>query len=217
MTTIINPVNPIARTTTVKPELTLGRATAAATVLRRARLGNSTEDISYSPTGAFGGQFLILDGYDVLLLAPAGSGEHGVQKLFDVRGLAVTGAPRGLAFLESERLFVVNDLRRRSTLLLADLRGRPAGERTIQYPKGFAPDQVEGLDAIDAPSLTQGTGELLVLSALSFTPGLRSHLELLIRSGNSYLTSRDVVPADPVGSSFVAGAAFRQRLAALRE
>ncbi len=203
-------------TTNIKPTFTPAGETTAATVLRRARLGNSTEDISYRPSGVLAGQFIVLDGYDVLLVPPKGAG-GGPQKLFDVRGLAVTGAPRGIAFLESERLFVLNDLRRRSTLLLADLKGRATGERTIQYPARFAPDQVEGLDAVAAPTLTGSTGELLVLSAISFTPTLRSHLELLTRSGDTYRTSRDIVPAEPLGSSFVAGAAFRSGLAPLRE
>ena len=37
------------------------------------------------------------------------------------------------------------------------------------------------------------------------------------RDGDSYRTSRDIVPDEPLGSSFVAGAAFRRGLAALRE
>ena len=197
--------------------ITVAGETTAATVINRARLGNSTEDISYSPNGTFGGQFIILDGYDVLLLPPMGAGSRGPQKLFDVRGLNITGAPRGLAFLESEKLFVLNDLRRRSTLLLANLKGGAAGERTIQYPEGFAPEQVEGLDAMAGPSLNLRSGETLALAALRFTPALESRLEILTRFGDTYRTSREVIPPDPVGTSFVAGAAFRSGSGARRE
>ncbi|MBV9924662.1 MAG: hypothetical protein JOZ96_06425 [Acidobacteria bacterium] len=205
-------ISPIANLAAVRPEVSL--AGPAVTVVARARLGNSTEDISYSPSGAFAKQFVVLDGYDVLLLPPAGGAP---EKLFDVRGLAVTGAPRGLAFLESEQLFVFNDLRRRSTLLLANLKGGAAGERTVQYPDGFAPDQVEGLDSMLVPAPTRAAGDQLVLSATRFSPALESRLEILTRFDNTYRTAREVLPPDPVGTSFVAGAAFRQGLTARRE
>jgi hypothetical protein len=214
MTTTVNPVNPAARITTTRSELIF--ASPAATVVARARLGNSTEDISYSPAGAFGGHFIVLDGYDVLLLPPAGA-DAAPKKLFDVRGLAVTDAPRGLAFLESEKLFVFNDVRRRTTLLLADPQGSAAGERTVQFPDGFAPDQVEGLDAMPSFVFRTGPGEQLVISAIRFTPALESRLEILTRFNETYRSTREVLPPDPVGTSFIAGAAFRQGLTVRRD
>jgi len=205
----------IARPTIDTTTFNTGAANVTATAVRRARLGNSTEDISYSPRGTFGGQFIILDGYDVLLLTPGKDGTP--QKLFDVRNLAVTGAPRGFAFLESEQLFVFNDLRRRSTLLLADLKGRPAGERTILFPDGFAPDQLEGIDAMPSSLVSpRFGGEQLLVAANKFTPAPSSRLEVLTRFDTTYRTTRDVMPPAPVGTSFVAGAAFRQGLTALR-
>jgi hypothetical protein len=51
----------------IKTETASGAgATTTPTVVRRARLGNSTEDISYSPHGTFAGRFIVLDGYTVL-------------------------------------------------------------------------------------------------------------------------------------------------------
>ena len=175
------------------------------TIVRRARLGNATEDISYIGNG----QMAVLDGYDLLLVPFAQTTDPRVRtrKLFDVRGLAITGAPRGVAYLATEGLYAFNDLRRRSTILLAGPRGEAAGERTIQYPPGFLPDQLEGIDAM---TVAQGLGktDLLLVSAITFGPELQSRLEVLIRSGKSYNISREVMPPDPVGTSFVTGAAF---------
>jgi hypothetical protein len=151
----------------------------------------------------------VLDGYDLLLvpLATATDPRVRTRKLFDVRGLAVTGAPRGVAFLASEGLYAFNDLRRRSTILLAGGRGDPAGERTLQYPAGFSPDQVEGIDAMP---VAQGLNrsETLLVSAITLGPELQSRLELFTRLGSTYRPAREVLPPDPVGTSFVAGAAF---------
>jgi hypothetical protein len=175
------------------------------TIVRRARLGNSTEDISYIGNG----QMAVLDGYDLLLvpLAQTTDPRARTRKLFDVRGLAVTGAPRGVAYLAAEGLYAFNDLRRRSTILLAGARGEAAGERTLQYPAGFAPDQVEGIDAM---TVAQGLGktDLLLVSAITFGPELESRLEIFTRSGKAYRVSREVMPPDPGGTSFVSGASF---------
>src|SRR3954469_14530708 len=122
------------------------------TIIRRARLGNSTEDIAYIGSG----QMAVLDGYDLLTVPVAPTVDpraNKVQKLFDVRGLAIQDAPRGVAYLATEGLFAFDDIRRRSTILLADRRGGAQGERTLQYPAGYSPDQVE---AIDSMTVAQG-------------------------------------------------------------
>jgi hypothetical protein len=176
------------------------------TIVRRARLGNSTEDISYMGNG----QMAVLDGYDLLLvpIAPTlGPRTDKMQKLFDVRGLAITGAPRGVAYLATEGLYAFNDLRRRSTILLAGRKGEPSGERTLQYPAGFSPDQVEGIDTM---TVAQGLGktDLLLVSAITFGPELESRLEIFTRADQTYRVSREIMPPDSVGTSFVAGASF---------
>lgn len=176
------------------------------TIIRRARLGNATEDISYMGDG----QMAVLDGYDLLLVPVAPTlnpRANRTQKLFDVRGLAVTGSPRGVAYLATEGLYAFNDLRRRSTILLAGRKGDPQGERTLQYPAGFSPDQVEGIDSM---TVAQGLGrsELLLVSAITFGPELQSRLEIFTRLGQTYRTSREIIPPDPIGNSFVSGASF---------
>jgi hypothetical protein len=174
------------------------------TPIRRARLGNATEDISYLGNG----QMAVLDGYDLLLVPFASTDPRArTRKLFDVRGLAITGAPRGVAFLASEGLYAFNDLRRRSTILLAGARGDAAGERTLQYPAGFSPDQLEGIDSMPVAQGLSKT-DLLLVSAVTLAPELQSRLEVFTRLGSTYRVSRDVMPPDPVGASFVSGAAF---------
>lgn len=175
------------------------------TIVRRARLGNSTEDISYLGNN----QMAVLDGYDLLLVPFGQQADPRVRtrKLFDVRGLAVTGAPRGVAYLASEGLYAFNDLRRHSTILLAGAKGQPAGERTLQYPAGFPPDQLEGIDAMPSAQGLKG-GDLLLVSAVTFGPELESRLEIFTRIGSNYRIAREVLPPDPVGTSFISGASF---------
>src|ERR1700750_867777 len=53
-----------------------------------------------------------------------------------------------------------------------------------------------------------GSGDQLLVSAITFGPELESRLEVFTRSGQTYRISREIMPPDPVGTSFVAGASF---------
>lgn len=184
------------------------------TTVRRARLGNSTEDIAYMGNN----QMAVIDGYDLLLVPTAPTlGPRGdvVQKLFDARGLAIQDSPRGLAFLASEGLFAIGDLGRPTTVLLADKRGTPSGERTLQYPAGYSPNFIEGLDSITVSQGSVKTDQLLV-SAIQFGLEIESRLEVFTRGGSVYRGTREVMLPDPLGTSYVAGASFVPASAATR-
>src|SRR6185295_8531462 len=56
-------------------------------------------------------------------------------RLFDVLGLAIKAAPRGIAFATSKNLFVFNDDAQTGRLFFTDQRGIPRGSVEVQYPQ----------------------------------------------------------------------------------
>src|SRR5688572_19251471 len=76
---------------------------SAQTVLKRARLGNNTEDMEFIKSGRYANRIAILDGYEVLSLPAKGQGHGGVQKLFNLNRLPIIIRPTGMAYVESER------------------------------------------------------------------------------------------------------------------
>jgi hypothetical protein len=170
-------------------------------IIARKRLGSTTEDITFITDGPFANFFAVMDGYEVLAVPSSPRGLQLPRKLFDLRGLGIQTAPRGIAYLESEGLFVVNDPRQRSTLFLADFEGQPMGTRTIQYPAGYMPQHLEGIT-----TRKSATGEQLIMSALQLGPTQESRLEVLdLVNGSTYQTVQEIRPDPPVGTSFISG------------
>ena len=149
---------------------------AAQTVLNHARLGNNIEDITFVNKGPLANQIVMLDGYEVFGL-PVEEERHGggggddndgndngnhngndgchnqsAHKLFDLRGLPIQIAPRGIAYVESENLFVMDDPSQRTKLFFVDSNGHLQATRTIQYLNGFEPVHLEGLAYLPANS-----------------------------------------------------------------
>src|SRR5262249_16668425 len=79
---------------------------SAQTVLARARLANDAEDAEYIRSGIYAGQIAVVDGFDVYGFPALGHGHGGIHKLFSLKNVPLTGGPRGIAYVESERLFV---------------------------------------------------------------------------------------------------------------
>jgi len=122
-------------------------------VLDRARIGGYSEDITFVTKGALSNQLIVLDGYDVFGIPGQAHGNPPMKKLFDLKGLGIEIAPRGIAYIESERLFVANnDFPEPTTLFLFDHKGHPQGTRTIQYLNGYLPVHLEGMEYIPATS-----------------------------------------------------------------
>jgi hypothetical protein len=170
-------------------------------IIARKRLGNTTEDITFITNGPFANFFAVMDGYEVLAVSSSPRDIRLPRKLVDLRDLGILVAPRGIAYLESEGLFVVNDIRQRSTLFLADVKGQPIGTRNIQYPDGFMPQHLEGIT-----TRKSGSGEQLIMSAIQLGPTLESRLEVLdLVERSTYQTVQEIRPDKPVGTSFVSG------------
>jgi hypothetical protein len=123
----------------------------AQTVLQRARIGGYAEDIEFVSRGTYADHVVMVNGKEVLGIANEGGPNQPLRKLFDLKATAITHST-GIAYIESEKLFVVNDPTQRNKLFVVDDFGRPQGTRTIQYLNGYSPAHLEGLAYIPAGS-----------------------------------------------------------------
>lgn len=200
---------------------------AAQTVLNRARLGNNVEDITFVKKGPLANQIVMLDGYEVfsLPIEEAGHGgggdddndgnghgnDHGdddchnqtITKLFDLRGLPFQVAPRGIAYVEPENLFVMNDPLQATKLFFVDRNGRLQATRTVQYLNGFEPLHTEGLAYLPANSPI--FPDRLVMVAWDDDPdcgGQGSRLEVMTRQGQ---VVSEIFPDVPLRCNTIVG------------
>lgn len=184
-------------------------AADAQTVVGRARLGNSTEDITFINKGLYKDTIAVMDGTEIIII-PAGKvkpKDAATVAPFKLPLNQLNVSPRGLAYVESESLFVYNDPAQRGKLFFCDEAGAAAAPRTIQYQGGFFPGHVEGLDYIPANSPVYP--DHLVMSAIEFleTGESVTHLEIIRRDG---VVVAEVIPAgQPVDGSYVTGVAFQ--------
>ena len=186
--------------------LAAASAASAQTVVSRTRIGGYAEDMAYASGGALKDNIIITDGYDIYA-APASKKEKGrepLTRLFDIKGLGVDVNPRGITYVESEDLFVVNDIAHRSTLYFFDAQGQPRGTRKITYPGGYAPEHLEGMGYIPASSAFYP--DHLIQVALDTLNG-PSRIEILTRAGQVVKEVVPVWPADYDGS-FMGDVAF---------
>lgn len=168
-------------------------------ILQHARLGNNTEDITFISNGPLAGQIAMMDGYEVRGILAKGGTAH---KLFDVRRLGITFAPRGIAYVSSGQLFALDDGIQQTKIFFADDRGRPKGTSTIHYLNGYFPDFLEGLGYI--PTNAQSFPGHILLSTVIFNPQA-SRIEVLRRDGH---VDAEIIPADPLSSSYITGVSY---------
>ena len=151
--------------------LVLAASLAAATgfaghgpkVVKRERLGNNSEDITYVSKGKHQGHVAIVDGREVLVVDASKSKQGNAKSAFDFEGWALGGAPRGIAFVESEERFYFNDPTHLDMLIIADDRGEFVETRTITYLGGFTPAHCEALSYIP-PGSPQYPDHLLMVT-----------------------------------------------------
>lgn len=107
----------------------------AQTVVQRARLGHSVEDLDTVDKS-----LAVLDGQEVYLADAKGR----FQKLFDVRDGGADHCT-GFAYVPTEKAFLVLDSTKRDRFFVFDRKGAPLGTRPIAYPGGLTPTHVEAL------------------------------------------------------------------------
>ena len=113
-------------------------------VLQRERLGTYIEDIDFVPNGPFANQIIMLVGYAVYGIPSKARSHDPIRMLFDLRR-QILGAPTGITYIASERLFAVVDAAQPTNLLVFDSRGDPLPPRPIHYLGDLLPDHIEGL------------------------------------------------------------------------
>jgi hypothetical protein len=145
-------------------------------------------------------------------LGPTG---RPAPKLFDVLGLAIKAAPRGIAFAASKNMFVFNDDAQTGKLFFTDQRGIPRGSIDVQYPQA-APDFVEALDYIPATARTFGDSLVMVAIYLDDTSpsGLQSRLQIIDLSGR---VLSEIIPQPEISQLFLTGVAVKSTPKALSQ
>ncbi|HEY0319872.1 MAG TPA: hypothetical protein VGC66_02770 [Pyrinomonadaceae bacterium] len=199
-------------------------------IIRRTRLGNDTEDITFPAVQLRGNTVAIMDGYEVLGLPPSTSvppvivqstaragGAQAVQtasativrqapKLFDVLGLKLKGGPRGITYADSQSLYVFNDPTQNTALFLADNRGQAQKTIFIQYPNDEAPQAVEGLAYIPRTATQFPDHLVMVTSFPDPDNGIQARLEIINFKGQ---VAREIVPQGDLASVFLTGVCFK--------
>jgi WD40 repeat protein len=127
-----------------------------------------------------------------------------VPRLFDVLGLGIKAAPRGIAYDPIRRGFAFSDTTQTATLFLTDENGQATQTINIQYPND-QPVGVEGLAYIPSNSPESGNTFVLVAS-FNTDDGLQSRLEFIDSNG---VVVREIVPQGDLAFVFLTGVCFR--------
>ena len=148
----------------------------AQTVVRRARLGNNTEDITFVNTGPLAKHIVIVDGVEVWAFPAQGKGRAKPRMLFDLSGMDMNWEPRGITWFASSQLFALND---KTDLVMVDHRGRVVERTPFVFPAGYEPEHLEGLAYL--PHDSSFYPDHLMLVAMGGDPYTR--LEIIRRDG----------------------------------
>jgi catechol 2,3-dioxygenase-like lactoylglutathione lyase family enzyme len=174
-------------------------------VVQRQLVGRYIEDLDFVSSGSLAGHIVMLNGYLVHGIPANASSDSAVRTLFDLRQ-QILGAPRGIAYVASERLFALVDAAQPTSLFLVDRRGTPSPPRPIQYLDGFLPDHMEGLAYVPATS-PRFPDHLLTVTwqFLDDAPFLRCRIQVIRRDGQ---VAAEVPVPDDISINFVLGVAF---------
>lgn len=172
-------------------------------VITRGFTGTYIEDLEFVERGPFANHLIAVEGDGIYGAPLPAAGRGALRKLVDFRGV-LTVLPRGIAYIETERAFVVLDGSACTNLVLFDAgSGRMSGRRTIQHLNGFAPGYCEGLAAIP-PSSPQFDGDLLV--AAMDTAASTARIEVVRPDGQ---VVQEIIPPQPAASNVISGISFQ--------
>jgi hypothetical protein len=184
--------------------LTLSEAySPAQTILARARLSNDAEDAEYIRSGKYAGQIAVVDGFDVYGFPAFGHGHGGIHKLFTVKNVPLTGGPRGIAYVDSERRFVFTDINTPGALFFTDQDGNFVETRALTLPQDFEPDAAEAVTYIPAGSQFYPDHLLVVEEGGDFDSV--QHVEVVRRDG---MVVAEIVPDQIVQDFFLTGVSY---------
>lgn len=123
-------------------------------------------------------------------------------KLFNVLGLKIQAAPRGITFDPVTRNFAFTDTVQTGTLFFCDSQGKPTQNLNIRYPNG-QPLFVEGLATIPA-NAPEFPNTFVEVALFQDDPATR--LEIIDANG---LVVREIIPEGDPGALFLTGVSFR--------
>lgn len=151
------------------------------TVVSHTRIGGYAEDITYVGSGSLKDKIVLIDGYEVFAVENAQKPKGSMDKLFDVKIPEIDFRPNGIAYVESEGLFVINDVSHPTKLFSFDQQGKFKGTRPIQYlDSGYVPAHMEGLAYI--PSSSPIFPDHIIVTVLDTLNG-PSRIEVMQRNG----------------------------------
>ena len=183
----------------------------AQTVVRRARLGSNTEDITYvnSETGPLARTMVVLDGYDVLG-AKVAKGSHrplALKKLFDVRNLPFASFPRGVTWATHNGRFYFTDPGAPGQLVMVSDTGQSLGALAVTFPAPPAGTSLVGLEGLGyVPSDAAMYANQLVVAANLWDSNLSQYVpHVYVVSPADGTTSLDVAIALP--NAYITGVA----------
>src|SRR5256885_681024 len=171
-------------------------------VLKRARLGNNAEDMEFIRSGRFANQLAIIDGFDVVGVPAMGHGHGGVRKLFGIKKLPLLVRPAGIGYVESERLFVLNDIQQPDQLIFSDDNGNPAGTRTVSFPAGTS---VGGVEAIGYISRGSSFFPDHLFEVIYVRPDFTEQIEIIRRDGQ---VVSEIVPDAAIQEHGIGGVSY---------
>jgi len=151
------------------------------TVVSHTRIGGYAEDITYVGSGRLNGKIVLMDGNEVFAVENAAKPKGAMDKIFDVKIPEIDIRPNGIAYVESEGLFVVNNVTHPTKLFSFDQQGNFKGTRPIQYlDSGYVPQHMEGLAYI--PSSSPIFPDHIIVTVLDTLNG-PSRIEVMQRNG----------------------------------
>lgn len=185
---------------------------SAQTVVQRVRLGNQVEGMTYINTGPLAKHIVIIDGRYLTGVPAEGRGAAPFSNLFDLMNLGYVAPPRGLAWVDTEQLFIFTDPTAgapSTTFRLTDHKGQPKGTIVFQWPSDF----VDGAPYVEEIawiplSAPQYPGMFVFLAPQTAGNGLEA-LFVMDRKGN--LVKEILLNQDPNSPYylFATGLAYR--------
>jgi len=125
-------------------------------VLSNTRLGGYTEDLAYVTTGPLAKYLVLIEGYEIWGIPNQATGKAKLRKLFDLYQLDPVPRATGIAWVESRKLFALNNSQEQTqpvqNLYFVDHKGRLKGTASMVFPlpDGYVAYYTEGMGYIPA-------------------------------------------------------------------
>lgn len=121
--------------------------------VQRVRIGGYAEGVTFVRNGPLAGEIAFVDGHEVWGVPARGHENQKARVLFSLTGLSLQGRVQGISYVDSRKLFLVNDDSQKDKLFWVDHQGRPKGILNLQYVGSYFPFHLEGLAYVPSGSI----------------------------------------------------------------